>query len=333
MACVASIINLKGGVGKTTLTMMIAEFLVFRAFKRVLLIDMDAQANLTYCMVPSNSIQQQRESERTLYHLLQRALRNDPVSIPDFITQPPLVVSNIQRSSLVGPHYPGVLHMIVSVPDVAELDEELVQLWEGGRPMPGGVRHCLREALEPVRNQYDYVILDCPPGLSLFSSTSLVASDIFISPVIPEPLSLQGVDLVQKRAGELNRRHGARVDFGGIVLNVVKHYRTTHRMTSQRLYSDEGQGTYRPFRWWIPDNERLRKLGDFDPDLYDEVSRTDQFSPKFRSIENKYGVPYTLTNPKDGPLNRGDEEGEHYRLHERLDRVVDEFQRRCGLSQ
>jgi chromosome partitioning protein len=56
MACVVSIINLKGGVGKSTLAMLIAEYLVFKFFKKVLLIDMDAQGNLTYCMVPENDI-------------------------------------------------------------------------------------------------------------------------------------------------------------------------------------------------------------------------------------------------------------------------------------
>ena len=52
MAAVVSIINLKGGVGKSTLAMIIAEYLCFHYNQRVLLIDMDAQANLSYIMVP-----------------------------------------------------------------------------------------------------------------------------------------------------------------------------------------------------------------------------------------------------------------------------------------
>ena len=329
MARVVSVINLKGGVGKTTLTMMIAEFLVFQFHKRVLLIDMDAQANLTFCMVPTNAIEDQAANRRTLYHLLQRALHSQPIPLREFITRPPLLVSNIQRSALSGPHYPGILDMIISIPDAAQLDEELIRLWEDRQPIPAGIRNCLREALEPVSNDYDYVILDCPPGLSLFSSASLFASDVFISPVIPEPLSLQGVGLVLRRAAEINRRGGS-VDFGGVILNVVKHYRATHGRTSEDIYSDEGVGLYRPFRWWIPDNERLRKLGEFDPGEPDEISRLDQFSPKFRSIEDKYGVSYRLTNPTAGSLKRTEEEGAHYKIHQRLERVVAEFQERCG---
>ena len=66
-AIVVSIINLKGGVGKSTLTMMIGEFLAFRYAQKVLLIDMDAQANLSYCMVPDAQIGiQEREGENDL---------------------------------------------------------------------------------------------------------------------------------------------------------------------------------------------------------------------------------------------------------------------------
>ncbi len=73
-AVTVSIINLKGGVGKSTLTMLIGEFLAFRHCKNVLLIDMDAQANLSYCMVPDFQIQNQNRERRTAYHLLPRGI-------------------------------------------------------------------------------------------------------------------------------------------------------------------------------------------------------------------------------------------------------------------
>ena len=67
-AVTVSIINLKGGVGKSTLTMLIGEFLAFRHSKNVLLIDMDAQANLSYCMVADHQIERQNREHRTAYH-------------------------------------------------------------------------------------------------------------------------------------------------------------------------------------------------------------------------------------------------------------------------
>ena len=125
-AKVVSIINLKGGVGKSTLTMLLGEYLAFRHSRRVLLIDMDAQANLSYCMMHPDSVRRQHQERRTSYHLFRDALHGKHSDVEDFIAKPPLGVSNIARSSMST--YGTNIHMIVSTPNVAELDEELLTL-------------------------------------------------------------------------------------------------------------------------------------------------------------------------------------------------------------
>jgi chromosome partitioning protein len=319
-----SIINLKGGVGKSTLAMILGEFLVFRYGKRVLLIDMDAQGNLSYCMIPEAQIQTQERNQRTTYHLLKRALRGDNPDIGEFITQPPLVVSNIARSGAL--NYPGVIDMVVSVPTVAELDEDLLNLWEQGAEMPTELRMSLALAIEPALERYDYILIDCPPGLSIFSSTALMASQYYVSPIIPEPLSLQGVDLVQRRAAGIRDRYKHRVQFKGVIANIVKHYRDTHRRTSELVFNTE-HDRYQPFRFWLPDNERLRKLGEFNPDL--EGTWAGGIEAKFASVTEKYGLSYRLTNPTSGPLSCEDIEGNRYRLEDRICNLVEEFMERC----
>jgi chromosome partitioning protein len=236
---VVSLINLKGGVGKSTLTMMLGEYLAFHHAKSVLLIDMDAQANLSYCMVPEQRIEEQQQYGRTTYDLFKAVLSGRVVDIETFITQPPLVVSNIARSAMV--KHGTKLQMVVSTPRVAELDEDLLSMWQEGLPMPQGIRLALRDALAPALSSYDYVLIDCPPGLSLFSSSALVASDFFVSPIIPEPLSLLGVELVKDRSRELRE---SRAVFKGVILNIVKHFRNTHqRVAAQR--------TPWPIRSWV----------------------------------------------------------------------------------
>jgi len=323
-AKIVSIINLKGGVGKSTLAMVLGEFLVFRYGKKVLLIDMDAQGNLSYCMVPAHQIETQERNARTVYHLTRAHMAGNSVDVAQFITHPPLVVSNIARSAAM--NYPGVIDMIVSVPAVAELDEDLLRLWETGQPMPSRLRVSLAEALEPARDKYDYVLIDCPPGLSLFSSAALMASDYYVSPIIPEPLSLQGVNLVQRRARELSERYAHRLQFKGVVLNIVKHYRNTHQSTADEIYSTQ-QSRYEPFQFWLPDNERLRKVGEFDPDLPGRWAGG--MGAKFASLTEKYSLSYRLTNPTAGLLNRSSIEGSHYRLEDRICNLVEEFQERC----
>ena len=323
-AVTVSIINLKGGVGKSTLTMLLGEFLAFRHSMNVLLIDMDAQANLSYCMVPGHQIGRQRQERRTAYYLLRAGFEGGPIDVSDFITQPPLVVSNIARSGMIT--YGTNIHMVVSTPDVAQLDEDLMRLWEAGRSMPREVRQTLARAIEPVRDQYDYILIDCPPGLSLFSSAALIASDYYISPVIPEPLSLQGVNLVRDRQDGLTEMYGARAEFKGVVLNVVKHYRNTHSRVAEEVYSDRG-GRYLPFEYWLPDSEKLRTVGQYDPDVEGKWAMGSDH--KFSSLHQKYGLSYRLKNPDGGSLSRRRAEGPQYHLEERILRLAGEFMERC----
>ena len=323
-AITVSIINLKGGVGKSTLTMLLGEFLAFRHSKNVLLIDMDAQANLSYCMVPDHQIQRQRQERRTAYHLLRAGFETDRLDATDFITQPPLVVSNIARSGMIT--YGTDIHMIVSTPDVAQLDEDLMKLWEAGQSMPREIRQTLLRAIDPVRDRYDYILIDCPPGLSLFSSTALMASDYYVSPIIPEPLSLQGVDLVQSRQGELMQMYSAKAEFKGVILNVVKHFRNTHSRVSEEVYNSR-RSQYAPFDYWLPDNERLRTIGEYDPDVKGKWAMGSDH--KFSSLHDKYGLSYRLRNPSSGSLSRLQTEGAQYRLEDRISNLVGEFLERC----
>lgn len=218
-AATVSIINLKGGVGKSTLTMLLGEFLAFRHFKNVLLIDMDPQANLSYCMVPDHRIRGMEGEDRTTYHLLHAGFKGGQLDIGSYITQPRLVVSNIRQGAMNRNN--TYIHMVISTPTVAQLDEDLMQLWAEGKPMPKQILQTLQQAIEPALDRYDYILIDCPPGLSVFSSAALIASDYYISPVIPEPLSLQGVDLVQDRSAQMRQRFDAKAEFKGIILNVV----------------------------------------------------------------------------------------------------------------
>ena len=146
-------------------------------------------------MMHPDSVRNQHTQGRTSYHLFRSALNGIHSDIDAFIAKPPLGVSNIKRSGM-NTHGTN-LHMIVSTPSVAELDEELLKLWESGNPIPSDIRDTLKLYLDLARDRYEYVLIDCPPGLSLFSSAALIASDYYISPIIPEPLSLEGVNLAK----------------------------------------------------------------------------------------------------------------------------------------
>ncbi len=131
-AKVVSFINLKGGVGKSTLSMMISEYLYFRFGKRVLAIDIDSQANLTNAMVPIERISALNRESRTIYHLFMAALTGG-ATLVDVVAQPPLIVSNISRGLI---SEKATLDMVISVPDLAQLDEHMLEMWEAGERAP-----------------------------------------------------------------------------------------------------------------------------------------------------------------------------------------------------
>ena len=91
------------------------------------------------------------------------------------------------------------------------------------------------------------------------------------------------------------------------------------------IYDREMQ-RYQPFRYWLPDNEKLRKLGDFDPDLGGPWAAGADV--KFTSAAQKYSLTYRLRNPVAGPLRR-DEEDTNYRLEDRIESLVGELIEKC----
>jgi len=333
MAIVVSVINLKGGVGKSTLAMMFSEYLAFRFNKRVLLIDMDAQANLSYIMVPQRWITVQEDNERTIYHFFKAILSGQPLPLADFVARPPLMVSNINRQfAMALGRSRETLDMVISTPSVAQLEEDLLKLWEANKPMPANLRFALKEGLDQMQDQYDIVLIDCPPGLSLFTSTALIASNFFVSPIIPEPLSLKGVELILNRASVLSREYNCKVEFAGVILNIVKHYRRQHQITAREVY-DARRSELKPVLSWLPDNERLRGLGEFE---IDEERIRDGWAggveKKFHTVYSKYSVSWLLNNPQAGALSQiRSAEGDRYRLHERIERLVEEFGNRVGI--
>ena len=326
-AKVVSFINLKGGVGKSTLSMMVSEYLYFRFNQRVLAIDIDSQSNLTSAMVSTDQIQQLKDSGRTIYDLFQAALTGDS-DLQGVLARPPLVVSNIARG-LTSPN--ASLDMVISIQDLAQLDEDLLAMWESGKAAPKDFRYVLRRVLEPVIPEYDIIIIDCPPGLSVLSSNALAASDYYVAPLIPEPLSRLGIDLVRTRVQQLNSREGLSIKFAGSILNKVMYYRKSHGIEGPRLYGARvgnappvPKERYNPFYYWIPDSETMRKLGDYEnEDL--EVG-------KFDSINSKYEKGTRLRNNASHYLSRDGKEGPTYNLSGRLERVVLEFAERIGLD-
>ena len=159
MGKIIAIANQKGGVGKTTTAINLAASLAVLE-KKVLIIDADPQANTTSGL----NFSPDNDEKRTLYEVL----------IGSLDVRDSLIQTEVER-----------LHMIPSHINLVGAEIELLEVPDRESVM--------KNALAPIRDDYDYIIIDCAPSLGLISINSLTAADSVIIPVQPEFFALEGL--------------------------------------------------------------------------------------------------------------------------------------------
>lgn len=203
MGKIISIANQKGGVGKTTTAVNLGASLAYIG-KKVLMVDIDPQGNAT-----SGVGLEKADIEQCVYDVL---------------------VDDVEAVKVIRPTIVENLHCIPATIQLAGAEIELVPT------ISREVR--LKRALDEVKNQYDYIIIDCPPSLGLLTLNSLTASDAVLIPVQCEYYALEGlsqllntVRLVQKHLNHDLRIEGvlltmldARTNLGLQVIEEVKKY-------------------------------------------------------------------------------------------------------------
>lgn len=205
MGLVIATVNMKGGVGKTTLTVNLAACLAQIHGKRVLVVDLDTQISATLSLIPPQDFARIRREKNTVSYSISKVLR--PSNRYKFSTK-----------DLITPNVCGVNGLDLLAGDIDIYDEFLVseKLHQESVDNPNldfinvwneFESSLIKDILAPVIDEYDFILLDCAPGYNLLTRSGIMASHFYIMPARPEPLSLVGMQLLERRISKLRETH------------------------------------------------------------------------------------------------------------------------------
>jgi chromosome partitioning protein len=237
MSRVIAIANQKGGVGKTTTAINLGASLAV-AEKRTLVVDIDPQGNAT-----SGLGLEQRDTLPNIYDVL----AGDR-------TAEEAVTAHV--------HFPH-LDLIPSTQDLVGAEIELVQTPERER--------VLRRALEPLRDRYDYILVDCPPSLGLLTVNTLTAADSVLIPIQCEFYALEGLSQLLNNIRLVQRGLNPHLDIEGVLLTMYDRRLNLSRQVAAEAREYFGGKVYRTA---IPRNVRLAEAPSFGQPIvqYDAAS-------------------------------------------------------------
>lgn len=207
-----SVINYKGGVGKTTITANLAAEMAFRG-KKILAIDLDPQASLTFSFFSVDEWRRNFEASKTIKNWYDAFIdRDTDLNLANLIGHPSK--ANVRGST-------GRLDLICSHLALINVDLELATRLMGGteRDLRNNylrVHSRLRHGFQSLNtSDYDFILIDCPPNFNIVTKTAIAASDYLLVPTKPDYLSTLGIEQLIKHVEELSRTYNKYVDDSG----------------------------------------------------------------------------------------------------------------------
>jgi len=235
MVRVIAVTNQKGGVGKTTTSLALATGLQKKG-KRVLAVDLDPQANLSFSMGGDT------EDGPTAYELLRGEVN------PRFAVQRTTCVDLISSNILLS----GV---------------ELEFVGEGRE-------YLLKNAIEPLRARYDYIIIDTPPALSILTINAFAAADSLVIPMLADIFSLQGIAQLSDTIIRLRQVCNPDLKIGGILLSRYDRRTILGKRIKETAEMVAGQIGTRIYKTTIRNSVSIQEAQTNQENIYDYSPRS-----------------------------------------------------------
>jgi len=219
MAKIVAFSNQKGGVGKTTTCVNMATYLAAYG-KKVLLIDLDPQGNATTGV----GIEKTKDT-KTFYDVIV-----EECNIRDVIVDTKIVN----------------LHVIPSNVDLAGAEIDLVQMEDREK--------ILKKQLDTIKDEYDYILMDCPPSLGLITVNALTATDSVIIPIQCEFYALEGLSQLMNTVKLIKQYYNPKIDIEGVALTMKDNRSNLVNQVADEIQNFFGSKVYETI---IPRNVRL----------------------------------------------------------------------------
>lgn len=280
---VISVINYKGGVGKTTLTANLGAELAFRGW-RVLLVDLDAQASLTFSFVKPDYWKANLADGGTIKDWFDSFSEGKTLPLQDLIITPNSTSHRVEGKLDLIPSHLGLINVDL------ELATEL-----GGATLQQSKRNYLKvhqrlaTGFQDLENDsYDFVLIDCPPNFNVVTKTAIVASEHILIPAKPDYLSTLGIDYLRRSVDQLIHDFNEFVDLGPNIAEKIKPEILGVVFTMIALYGGRPIAALRPF---IAQTKRLG-VPVFETQIRENKTL-------FGEIP-QYGIPVVLTTQQPG---------------------------------
>jgi chromosome partitioning protein len=249
---------MKGGVGKTTVVVSLAETLAAGVREgadsvgsKVLVIDLDAQANASFCLAGDDILLDLIVGGQTIDAFMEdRVVFSRPRNLSDLVRS--------QVGAIAPDAKEGRLSLIAASPELRIIEREIVVYLSRQdhdlRWIESHVGGLLREQIATLRNEYDYILFDCAPGISILTEAALRVSDVVVVPTVPDFISNLGLEAFCKsvRISESESGGGGKTPW--VLANRVRRTPLQLKILEEmRNEAAAGDAGFRMFRTEIPD--------------------------------------------------------------------------------
>ena len=228
---VVSMINRKTGVGKTTLTIALADFLSAIHGRDVLVIDLDPQATASLSLLGENDWKHLEDAKLTVADFLEHAIRR--ASPPEMFNAGLLVRQTRDASG-----GRGNVNVIASSPRLHIIEEQAMATLASWSPYAGSPYSLFQQPLlMHIFSEYDYVLIDCPPSIGMLTFNALTISSGYLIPTTPDYISTVGLTQLTQRVKQHADGLRRKISLYGTVVNRFKRPMRLHSSAIGELRS------------------------------------------------------------------------------------------------